>query len=173
MEIYHACFWQSDTSWNGIYDGRAKDVCYVSKNEWHTSHAVSPQYITIALQAWCIRQATLPLKIWYFSFVQQKANKQKQKQKNKKHDVHIRFQFSFWCSWTQQSCVLAISHNIVFILFTIHILISRCLQLNPSASTTPPVCALVSCVQKMVWRPMHRIFNVRTDVDAYDCKQGL
>ena len=35
------------------------------------------------------------------------------------------------------------------------------------------VRAVFSCVQSKVWLPMCGIFNVRTDVNASDCTQGL
>ena len=35
------------------------------------------------------------------------------------------------------------------------------------------VCAVFSCVQTMVGLPVLEIFNVRTDVDACSCTQGL
>ena len=34
-------------------------------------------------------------------------------------------------------------------------------------------CAAFSCVQTMVWLPVFRFFNVRADVNARDCTQGL
>ena len=34
-------------------------------------------------------------------------------------------------------------------------------------------CAAFSCVQTMVWLPVFRVFNVRADVNARDCTQGL
>ena len=35
------------------------------------------------------------------------------------------------------------------------------------------VCAVFSCVQTKVWLPMLGIFNVHTDVNVFDCTQGL
>ena len=34
-------------------------------------------------------------------------------------------------------------------------------------------CAVFSCVRTLVWLPVLGIFNMCTDVDAYDCTQGL
>ena len=36
-----------------------------------------------------------------------------------------------------------------------------------------PVCAVFPCVHTMVWLPVFVIFNVRADVDACHCTQGL
>ena len=35
------------------------------------------------------------------------------------------------------------------------------------------VCAVFSCVQRLVWLPVFGIFNMHTDVDACDCTRGL
>ena len=35
------------------------------------------------------------------------------------------------------------------------------------------VCAVLSCVQTMVWLLVFGFFNVHTDVDACDCTRGL
>ena len=35
------------------------------------------------------------------------------------------------------------------------------------------VCAVFLCVQTIVWLPMFRIFNVRTEVNAHSCTWGL
>ena len=35
-----------------------------------------------------------------------------------------------------------------------------------------PLCAVVVCVQTVVWLPVYGNFNVRTDVDACDCTLG-
>ena len=36
-----------------------------------------------------------------------------------------------------------------------------------------PVCVVFLCVHTIVWLPVFAIFNVRTDVDACHCTQGL
>ena len=36
-----------------------------------------------------------------------------------------------------------------------------------------PVCVVFSFVQTIVWRPVFGIFNVDTDVDAWNCTRGL
>ena len=49
------------------------------------------------------------------------------------------------------------------------------IQVTAAARAAQPflaVCAVFSCVHKMVWLPVFEVFNVRTLVDTFDCTQS-